>query len=133
MWLWRTFQEKDKYGRKRQYISGHNRRKHALDYNHKVEWRKRNPEWRKYWRQKKGRERKIHFMELLGNICESCGLEYDGVNGAVFDFHHKDESNKEFQIGTNLYQKSMKSLTSEVKKCALICANCHRIHHIGEY
>lgn len=128
-------EEKDKYGRKRKFISGHNGRKYdpkdKLAY--QKEWVKKNRDWMNSYRKERSRKRKIELMELFGSHCGSCDLEYDGKNGAVFDFHHLDESTKSFAISSALNDKSMAKLKEECKKCVLLCANCHRIHHLGEW
>ena len=125
----------DKYGRPKTYISGHNNRKHVHDdkYAYKKAWVSRNREWVNNRRQKIARERKVSFIRRLGGKCDYCGLEYNGTNGAVFEFHHDDPSSKEFGIGSELTNKSLEELKAEVDKCQLLCANCHQIEHLGEY
>lgn len=50
---------------------------------------------------------------------------------AALDFHHKDQSQKEFVISGN-YTRSWEVLKKELDKCDLICSNCHReIHNDG--
>jgi predicted HNH restriction endonuclease len=46
----------------------------------------------------------------------------------VYDFHHIDPSIKEEGIGT-LINKGWKRLEAELKKCIVLCSNCHRIEH----
>jgi len=43
-------------------------------------------------------------------------------------FHHKDADKKDFIIG-NVGNKSWDSIKNEMKKCILLCANCHMIEH----
>lgn len=46
------------------------------------------------------------------------------------DFHHKDPSTKNFEIGSNVTTTSLETLKKEIDKCILLCANCHRdLHH----
>lgn len=40
---------------------------------------------------------------------------------------------QEFGLGSELTNKSFDALKAEVDKCQLLCANCHQIHHLGEY
>ena len=51
----------------------------------------------------------------------------------VLEFHHLDTSKKEFNIADYYYsQYSSERLEQEIKKCTVICANCHRILHAEE-
>ena len=68
---------------------------------------------------------KAAAVEYLGGKCEKC--KWSG-NQAAFQFHHKDSKEKEFEIG-NVANKSWDSIKKEMKKCILLCANCHMIHH----
>ena len=63
----------------------------------------------------------------MGGKCEKCG--YDKC-AAAMDFHHKDPSKKEFTIGTK--NIGFKRLSEEIKKCILLCANCHRELHSND-
>ena len=60
--------------------------------------------------------------------CTKCGQNHP----ATLDFHHivKDESNRQ----VNKLTSSGKYLAAreEIKKCMVLCANCHRIHHHEE-
>jgi len=62
-------------------------------------------------------------VAILGGKCEHCG--YDRYIGAL-EFHHKDPSEKDFQITQSL---SWDRVKEEVSKCSLLCANCHREEH----
>lgn len=61
-----------------------------------------------------------------GGKCQRCG--YDKYIGAL-DFHHKDE--KTFGISRRGLTRSLTRLREEIKKCILVCANCHREIHGG--
>jgi hypothetical protein len=75
----------------------------------------------------RGLKRKVELIELKGGCCEKCG--YD-KNIAAFDFHHKDPSQKSYQLDMRkLSNTSMINLMEEVEKCSLLCANCHREFH----
>lgn len=125
----------DEYGRAKKFVSGHNGRKypHGDKNAHQKAWVKRNRSWVNGRRQKIARERKIEFIKRLGGRCDKCGIEYNSVNGAIFEFHHDDPATKEFGLGSELTNKSFNALKAEVDKCQLLCANCHQIHHLGEY
>jgi hypothetical protein len=46
------------------------------------------------------------------------------------DFHHP-EPNKDKGISCLVKQKSKRKLMEEMKKCAVVCSNCHRKIHAG--
>lgn len=71
---------------------------------------------------------KLRAIYLLGGKCNRCGFD----NPAALEFHHKDPTQKEFNIG-NVSNKSWDSIVKEVNKCELLCANCHRIEHTTRY
>lgn len=70
-------------------------------------------------------ERKRQAVEYLGGQCVRCGLKTDRVE--VYDFHHRDPSQKDFSIGKNV--RSLQAIMPELDKCDLVCSNCHRIIH----
>lgn len=60
--------------------------------------------------------------------CSICEKEFRSY---CLDFHHIDDSEKDFNVGASL--SSWKKLESELEKCIVVCANCHReIHYGGE-
>ena len=61
--------------------------------------------------------------------CEVCG--YDKCSEAL-DFHHKDLNEKEFNIGQALNLRGREKILEEIKKCKILCANCHRELHYNE-
>ena len=56
--------------------------------------------------------------------CEECGYNEHGV---AIDFDHIDPSQKKFNISHRLAAATLMSLFDEIRKCRLLCANCHRI------
>lgn len=66
-----------------------------------------------------------------GNLfCSKCG--YDKCFAAL-DFHHVDSESKDFNIAKVLHGTPAKAkLISELEKCIILCANCHREHHDNE-
>ena len=76
------------------------------------------------------RRRKLKQMALAlkGGKCQFCG--YNRYSGAL-DFHHIDESQKEFDLSTRGLTRSWKRIKKEIQKCVLVCANCHRELHGG--
>ena len=79
--------------------------------------------------QKRRRKIKEMSIEYKGGRCEKCG--YDKCNGAL-EFHHLDPEQKDFGIGNKGYTRSWEKIKSELDKCIMVCANCHReIHEMG--
>lgn len=80
----------------------------------------------KVWR-KRTKERMVMAM---GGKCQICG--YD-KNPAAFDFHHIDASTKLFGLaGAKANHISWDKIVIELRKCLILCANCHRELHSGE-
>lgn len=73
-------------------------------------------------------ENKLKAVELLGGKCCKCG--YNRFHGAL-EFHHTDPSKKDTTI-KNVISGSWAKLEAELKKCILLCANCHRETHWRE-
>lgn len=73
------------------------------------------------------RRRNIKKMavEYKGGCCVDCGFKTEIYS--VYDFHHLDETQKDFTIAANV--KTLEKLKPELDKCVLLCANCHRIRH----
>jgi hypothetical protein len=66
---------------------------------------------------------------LLGKKCNRCGYELSSLKDIeIFDFHHQDPSEKDFDIGSAL-NKRWEETKEELKKCILLCSNCHRLEH----
>jgi predicted HNH restriction endonuclease len=79
--------------------------------------------------QKTKRKENTHNAILhLGGKCNHCGLQYDGTNSVVFDFHHINPQLKSFGLSKNS-NRSPHIFMQEVEKCMLLCANCHRLLH----
>jgi len=71
-------------------------------------------------------ERKIWINKIKSKLkCEKCGINHI----AVLDFHHKDPKEKDFGIAKVLNWKSKENILKEIKKCMILCSNCHRILH----
>lgn len=79
----------------------------------------------------KVRDLKARAIAFLGGKCHDCGLvsEYQ----EVYDLHHQDPSVKTDKLSSmmRLY-KVWDRIEEEVRKCILLCANCHRIRHAKE-
>ena len=66
---------------------------------------------------------KSRCVEYKGGCCQSCG--YNKYNGAL-EFHHLNPLNKDFTISHMKSYSFDDIVKSELDKCVLLCANCHR-------
>ena len=48
---------------------------------------------------------------------------------AALDFHHEDPTTKEGNVHRFVSNGQFAKVYEEIKKCIVLCANCHRIHH----
>ncbi|HEV3033923.1 MAG TPA: winged helix-turn-helix domain-containing protein [Solirubrobacteraceae bacterium] len=62
------------------------------------------------------------LVEEAGGRCRLCG--YDRCVAAL-EFHHLDPAAKEFGVAQNGMARSIERLRAEVRKCVLLCSNCH--------
>lgn len=72
------------------------------------------------------KEQRKWLMELKSKkSCEECGEN----RVLCLDFHHKEKS-KDFSIARGINRTySKRKILKELKKCIVLCANCHRIKH----
>ena len=75
---------------------------------------KRHYKWINEYKQKRG--------------CKNCKI----TDSRVLDFHHKNQHNKLFGISGIRRIIGFERLREEIKKCEVLCANCHRILHSEE-
>lgn len=54
------------------------------------------------------------------------------TDSCCLDFHHLDSNLKEGNIATMVHASQVKKVREEIKKCAVVCANCHRKLHAGK-
>ena len=73
-------------------------------------------------------EKARRLRELKGRPCMDCGGTFPPV---VMDFDHRDGVTKMGNIGNLIKRWSWARLLTEIAKCDLICANCHRIRTAG--
>lgn len=69
--------------------------------------------------------RKMKALEIKGGKCFICN--YSKCSRAL-QFHHLDETSKDFGIGGN-HTRSWELIEKELEKCVLLCANCHMEVH----
>jgi hypothetical protein len=82
---------------------------------------------KKYYSQERHRQKNyINLIEhLKDKACVDCGEN----NPMVLDFDHLPKYEKSFAIGRAISgsTRSWESIFLEIKKCEIVCANCHRI------
>jgi hypothetical protein len=77
--------------------------------------------WRKNFKQR--------LVDSFGGKCGICG--YDKCIEAL-EFHHLDPSAKDFGIGSvRGSPKSWEKTVPELRKCVMLCSNCHKEYHAG--
>lgn len=69
------------------------------------------------------RERKEKAVQLSGGSCQVCNRSGPLC---IFDFHHKTQ--KDATI-SRLWGRRWEAIESELRKCLLLCVNCHREIH----
>lgn len=74
--------------------------------------------------QKTYRQRKLDWMRKIksNNPCFVCKQKFNPV---CMDFHHLDRKTKNFIISGCQY--AFQTIANEIKKCIVVCANCHRL------
>ncbi len=79
----------------------------------------------KRWR----KNTKSRIIESMGGKCQCCG--YNKCHAAL-DFHHIDPQEKDFQLGSiRANPKAWPKIVEELRKCILVCRNCHSEIHFG--
>ena len=68
-------------------------------------------------------------IEKMGGKCSICG--YSKCLNAL-QFHHTNPSVKNFNISSNIGRYALQSIQNELKKCIVVCANCHFEIHSKE-
>ena len=78
-----------------------------------------------YYRAKRLAAKK-EAVEYKGGVCTRCGGTFHLVS---FDFHHRDPSVKEANLGNLLQRKGFLKSKDELDKTDLVCRNCHSALH----
>lgn len=80
----------------------------------------------------KNREKYKNELQSIVNTIKKKGCKYcDEKEVCCMDFHHKDPSVKEENISVLIHSISRAKLLNEIKKCDVVCSNCHRKIHNG--
>ena len=91
------------------------------------EWYSKNKKSEKEHVKKRKLKIKNWFKEYKNNLsCLKCGENHF----ATLEFHHQNRNKKEKNIGLMVNDGfSKKKILSEIRKCNVLCANCHRKIH----
>ena len=76
------------------------------------------------------RNRKKLLISISGSKCNICG--YNKAISAL-EFHHINPEEKEYGLAQKGTCHKLENDIQELKKCILVCANCHREIHEGFY
>ena len=101
-------------------------------YAQTMRWRSRNKEKVTGYHKKQLADvlnKKDEIVAHFNNECADCKQPYPRN---VYDFHHVNPNEKEYQVARLLALKDTKRLWAELAKCVMLCANCHRIRHMED-
>lgn len=73
----------------------------------------------------KNRSRKQKVVDHFGGKCHDCSGIFPNC---VFQFHHLDPSQKDINP-SGAMARNEETMWIELKKCVMLCANCHMIRH----
>jgi hypothetical protein len=72
---------------------------------------------------------KERAFDYMGRKCNSCGLDEPIMD--LYDFHHIEEKQKFKALNEMFGSYGWPKIRTELNKCIMLCANCHRrIHYI---
>lgn len=78
---------------------------------------------------KKWRSKRRFYVDY---IKRKYGCIYCSENEpCALDFHHKKPEEKNFTISQYRASATLRDFVAEIKKCIVICSNCHRKVHAG--
>jgi predicted HNH restriction endonuclease len=122
------------YQRNKERILQYQKERYYNDRENVLEISKKSQQRNKVTISKKSKQRlrqyKVDFILYKGGKCAICGLEFNGENQTVFDFHHINPEDKLFEIAQSKISLTNDKMRDELDKCLLLCANCHlELHH----
>ncbi len=74
--------------------------------------------------QRRRKEMAAEIRKAKSVPCADCGHPFPYY---VMDFDHRDGEEKLFNISAGALQRGRAAVRAEMKKCDVICSNCHRI------
>lgn len=92
------------------------------------EWYRKNKDRRYAQIRKYSRKKAQEFKDFKSTLsCTLCGE----TESCCLDFHHLDPSQKDSAICDLVRRGSLKKVREELRKCTVLCSNCHRKVHAG--
>jgi hypothetical protein len=72
---------------------------------------------------------KLRIVKSMGNKCQCCGYS---LCYQALELHHLNPKNKDLSFGRVMANpKKWESIVTELRKCILVCSNCHKEIHAG--
>lgn len=94
----------------------------------------KDPEKRKQYAREYNERWRKHIRQIIDTAknapCADCNGSWPSY---VMDFHHVNED-KEFNLAKAVQSAGptrLSKVQAEIDKCVLLCANCHRLRHMG--
>lgn len=101
--------------------------------NNKKRMQQRNVEYYKNNRQaqdERCKKNRIKYKKLVDTYKEEYGCKYCTMSEAYcLEFHHRNSISKETSVSNLLRRRNIKKVWEEIKKCDIVCCNCHRKIH----
>lgn len=84
---------------------------------------------------KRRAEKRQEFKRRIDEIKQRFGCRVCSESDVVcLEFHHIDPDGKDFDIAEAMaYEWAWERVFAEIRKCACLCANCHRKAHAGRF
>lgn len=117
----------EKTDRRKSYLKDYYKTNKDIYAEHSATWRMNNSERHKQIR-KEVTKRAMNYVNEYRrqHPCIACGEK----EICCLEFHHKDPKKKEHQI-SDMRGCSIERIDNEIKKCVILCANCHAKLHAG--
>ena len=122
VWAGKKLSDKERKRKKAAYHKIYMRKWYAKPENKKKQIERAAKNYKKY------RKEYVKFVNTYKaeHGCKHCGLK----DSRCLVFHHRNPDEKEFNIAEGTRRLINKEkLFKEIKKCDVLCANCHRILH----
>lgn len=75
------------------------------------------------------RTRQKYWDFLCSSVCDNCG----NSDPEVLECDHREPSEKSFNVSEMIWYYSWSRIKSEIDKCDILCANCHRKRTIRQF
>ena len=115
---------KNHYLENKEYYQIHNKR-------NRLEWASR-PDVKQKLKEQRQRRYEKH-KQIMGDIqlhygCQNPNCQWQEFHACDLDFHHYDPNQKQMVVG-QMASCSIATIITEINKCVILCAICHRRFH----